>query len=241
MHRLLAAVLVVLVGAVTPLRAEVAVPPLSQPVMDLTGSLSAAERAGLNQQLQALSEQSGSQVAVLIVPTTEPESIEQYSIRVVDLWKLGRKRIDDGALLLVAKNDRTVRIEVGRGLEGAIPDAVAKRIVEEIIIPEFRAGRFGAGISAGVNAIIGLIRGEQLPEPKRGEGSDFLIILLLVVVLVALILLNAMLPASSVSYRTHRGGYRRSWGGGIGRGGFGGGGFSGGGGGFSGGGASGRW
>lgn len=242
-QRFIGTLLVAVCGVVAPLRAEVAVPPLTQPVTDLAGALSAADRAGLNQKLLAFSEQSGSQVAVLIVPTTQPETIEQYSIRVVDLWKLGRKQVDDGVLLVVAKNDRAVRIEVGRGLEGAIPDAIAKRIVEEIIIPEFRAGRFGDGISAGASAIIGLIRGEGLPAPQSGGGgsADIIIFLLLIA---AFAVLNILVPHGPVYYGTgRRGRYGGTFGSplGRGRGGFGGGGFSGGGGGFSGGGASGRW
>ncbi|NDC39059.1 MAG: YgcG family protein, partial [Proteobacteria bacterium] len=161
-----------LLGSFSPAHADAPVPALSQPVTDLTSSLSSADRAALNQKLGAVSTQSGSQVAVLIVPTTQPEAIEQYSIRVVDAWKLGRKGIDDGVLLLVAKNDRTVRIEVGRGLEGAIPDAIAKRIISEIIIPQFRSGRFAAGIFDGVDAILALIRGEALPAPKQAGGGS---------------------------------------------------------------------
>src|ERR1019366_3413833 len=103
------------------------------------------------QTLKDLETRKGSQVAVLIVPTTEPESIEQYSIRVAEAWKIGRKKIDDGALLLVAKNDRKLRIEVGYGLEGALNDATAKRIIDEIITPRFRSGDFAGGISAGVD------------------------------------------------------------------------------------------
>ena len=125
--------------------AEVAVPPLQSRVTDLTGTLSASEAAQLEQKLAAFEVKKGVQIAVLIMPTTQPETIEQYSIRVVDAWKLGRKRIDDGALLIIAKQDRTVRIEVGYGLEGALPDAVAKRIVDEIIVPEFKRGDFAGG------------------------------------------------------------------------------------------------
>ncbi len=142
-----------------------AVPPLTSRVTDLTGTLEAADRDTLERRLAALEQEKGSQVAVLIVPTTRPEAIEQYSIRVVDAWQLGRKDADDGVLLLVAKDDRVVRIEVGQGLEGAIPDAIAKRIVEDHITPAFREGRFAAGISAGIDAIIARIEGEPLPAP----------------------------------------------------------------------------
>src|SRR5450631_1497899 len=145
--------------------ADVAVPPLSGRVVDQTGTLSSSDIASLTQVLRDLETRKGSQVAVLIVPTTEPESIEQYSIRVAEAWKIGRKKIDDGALLLVAKNDRKLRIEVGYGLEGALNDATAKRIIDETITPRFRSGDFAGGISAGVDRIIRVIDGEKLPAP----------------------------------------------------------------------------
>ncbi len=148
------------------------VPPLRAAVTDQTGTLSAGQRQELEQRLRAFEAEKGSQVAVLIVPTTEPEAIEQYSIRVVEAWKLGRGKVDDGALLLVAKNDRALRIEVGYGLEGALPDAIAKRIIEETITPRFRQGDFFGGISAGLDQIMGVIRGEPLPPPpaRRSGG-----------------------------------------------------------------------
>ena len=152
--------------------ADVAVPPLKSRVTDLTGTLPAGVAAQLEQRLAAFETKKGSQVAVLIVPTTQPETIEQYSIRVAEAWKLGRKGVDDGALLLVAKNDRTLRIEVGYGLEGALPDAVAKRIVEEIIVPEFRQGDFAGGIVAGIERILGVIEGEPLPPPHSMPGAS---------------------------------------------------------------------
>ncbi|MGQ0501510.1 MAG: TPM domain-containing protein [Panacagrimonas sp.] len=147
--------------------AEVAVPELRARVTDLTGTLGSSQRAALESKLTAFEKEKGSQIAVLLLPTTQPETIEQYSIRVADAWKLGRAEQDDGVLLLVAKNDRALRIEVGRGLEGAIPDAIGKRIVEEIMLPHFRDGAFYRGIDAGVDRILGLIRGEALPEPAR--------------------------------------------------------------------------
>src|SRR5574340_907947 len=126
--------------------ADVAVPPLKSRVTDLTGTLSANEAVQLEQKLAAFEEKKGSQIAVLIVPTTQPETIEQYAIRVAEAWKLGRKGVDDGVLLLIAKNDRTLRIEVGYGLEGVLPDAIAKRIIDELIVPAFRQGDFAAGL-----------------------------------------------------------------------------------------------
>ena len=151
--------------------ADVAVPPLSGRVVDQTGTLSSGDVAALTQTLKNLEARKGSQVAVLIVPTTAPETIEQYSIRVAEAWKIGRKKIDDGALLVVAKNDRKLRIEVGYGLEGALNDVTARRIIDEIITPKFRNGDFAGGISDGVDRIIGVIDGEPLPAPAPRQSS----------------------------------------------------------------------
>src|ERR1700744_2615786 len=140
--------------------ADVAVPPLTGRVVDQTGTLSSDTIASLTQTLKDLQARKGSQIAVLIVPTTAPETIEQYSIRVAEAWKIGRKKIDDGALLVVAKNDRKLRIEVGYGLEGSLTDATASRIIDEIIVPHFRTGDFAGGISAGVDRIIRTTRGD---------------------------------------------------------------------------------
>ena len=148
----------------------VAVPELKARVTDLTQTLSDAQRSALEQKLSAFETQKGSQIAVLIVPTTQPEEIEQYSIRVVDAWKLGRAKVDDGALLIVAKNDHRLRIEVGRGLEGAMPDAIAKRIIAETITPHFRNGDFAGGIDAGVDQMISVVNGEALPPPRHGQA-----------------------------------------------------------------------
>lgn len=157
--------------------AELAVPRLKARVTDLTATLTQAERAALEQRLAAFEAEKGSQLAVLIVPSTRPESAEQYAIRVAEAWGLGRKGVDDGILLLVAKDDRTVRIEVGYGLEGVIPDAVAKRIIEEVIVPRFRAEDYYGGLDAGVETLIGRIEGEPLPLPaaraQRQPGVNF--------------------------------------------------------------------
>jgi uncharacterized protein len=142
------------------------IPALAGPVVDTTGSLTADEEAGLETRLIAYAKAKGSQVQVLIVPTTAPEDIAQYSIRVVDTWKLGRAKQDDGVLLLVAKDDRRLRIEVGYGLEGAIPDARSNQIITQIITPKFRGGDFYGGIHDGVDAITKLIDGENLPAPE---------------------------------------------------------------------------
>ena len=146
--------------------AQVPVPDLKSRVTDLTGTLDAASRQSLETRLAQLEQAKGAQLAVLLVPTTQPETIEQFSLRVAETWKLGRKGVDDGVLLLVAKNDRTLRIEVGYGLEGAIPDAVAKRVIAETITPRFKQGDFPGGIQAGVDALSRLIQGEPLPGPK---------------------------------------------------------------------------
>src|SRR6202020_1580583 len=148
-------------------RADVAVPPLQARVTDLTATLSDAQRSALEQQLADFEKAKGSQIAVLLLPSTQPETIEQFGIRVADAWKLGRKGVDDGLILIVAKNDRRVRIEVGSGLEGAIPDAIANRIITETITPHFKLGDFDGGVEAGIDQIITVINGEPLPEPDK--------------------------------------------------------------------------
>ncbi len=145
------------------------IPALHARVTDLTGTLDAAQTQTLESELAALEKRKGAQVAVLIVPTTQPEDIAQYSIRVFDQWKLGRKGIDDGVLLIVAKQDHRVRIEVARGLEGAIPDAAAARIIREYIAPKFRQADFYGGIHDATAAITKLVNGEPLPAPLEGE------------------------------------------------------------------------
>ncbi|MBN8745544.1 MAG: YgcG family protein [Thiomonas arsenitoxydans] len=149
------------------------VPALTAPVTDLTGTLTAEQTATLDQELRAFATRKGSQIAILMVPSTAPEAIEQYSIRVAEAWKLGRKAQDDGVLLLVAKDDRAMRIEVGYGLEGAIPDAIAKRIIAEVITPQFKQGDYFGGLQAGVQQLMKLIDGEQLPPPQAvAPGAD---------------------------------------------------------------------
>jgi len=155
----------VLVAAPLLLAALQTIPPFKARVTDLTGTLSPAEQARLESRLAEFESRKGAQIAVLIVPTTQPEEIEQYSIRVVDAWKLGREKPDDGALLLIAKDDRSLRIEVGRGLEGVLTDLVSKRIVSDTIAPLFRQGDFAGGISAGIEQMMRVIDGEPLPAP----------------------------------------------------------------------------
>ena len=166
---LLAATLLLWAGALLA-QQPVAVPALTARVIDETGTLSPAEKASLDTRLAELEARKGSQIAVLIVPTVRPESIEQFSLRVAEAWKLGRKGVDDGLLLLVAKDDREVRVEVGYGLEGAIPDATANRVIDEFILARFREGDYAGGISAGVDRLIGLVDGESLPAPTP-QGS----------------------------------------------------------------------
>jgi uncharacterized protein len=151
------------------------IPKLEARVTDLTGTLTADERSALEKKLAEVEAQKGAQLAVLIVPTTHPEEIEQYSIRVVEQWRIGRAHVDDGVLLIVAKNDRRMRIEVGYGLEGALPDATANRIITETIRPRFAQNDFYGGINAGVDQIIRVVAGEALPEPEhagRGRGAS---------------------------------------------------------------------
>ncbi|MEO8136136.1 MAG: YgcG family protein [Betaproteobacteria bacterium] len=150
--------------------AEVAVPPLTARVTDQTATLGAAQQSALEQTLQAFEARKGTQVAVLVVATTAPETIEQYALRVAEQWKLGRKRVDDGAILVIAKDDRALRIEVGYGLEGVLNDATSKRIISETITPRFRDGDFNGGITAGVEQMLRVIDGEPLPAAARGSA-----------------------------------------------------------------------
>lgn len=172
--------------------AQVAVPDLSRRVTDLTATLTAQQTAELENRLAALEAQKGSQIAVLVVPTLAGEDIAQFGIRVADKWKIGRAKVDDGVILIVAKNDRTLRIEAGYGLEGAIPDAIAKRVIAETITPYFRAGDFYGGIDAGVQQLIRLIEGEPLPAPSasNADGDDSLFVVLIVGGMIAGMLLS---------------------------------------------------
>ena len=147
------------------------VPPLSGRVVDQTGTLTAAQISALSAKLAALETNQGSQVVVLVVPTTQPEDITAYAQRVGDQWKIGRREVGDGLLIVVAKNDRKVRIEVAKTLEGAIPDLMAKRIINEQITPAFKAGDFAGGLNAAVDALAARIRGEGLPQPSSTRNS----------------------------------------------------------------------
>lgn len=156
--------------------AQIPLPKLEARVTDLTGTLTAAQQSALEEKLSAFQARKGSQIAVLILPTTEPEDIAQFGIRLAESWKIGREGPDDGAILIVAKDDRAMRIEVGRGLEGALTDATSSRIISETIAPLFKQGDFNAGINAGLDQMIRVVDGEPLPAPdqawKKNEGKD---------------------------------------------------------------------
>ncbi len=248
--------------------AKVEVPPFNAAVTDLGGFFSSAERSELEQALRDYQSQVGPQIAILTVPSLEDEPIEVLSIRITDVWKLGDKAKDDGILILVAKNERKIRIEVGQGLEGSVTDLVAKRIITGLINPSFKEGRYAEGVARGVLQITHQIDPQKLAALHRlaSMGPDSVPeaepissrsrravgpISTVISILLALMFLGIMAAASRLP-GGRRSGFRRhgsggSFGGGFG-GGFGGrsgGGFGsfggGGGGGFSGGGASGSW
>lgn len=179
------------------------VPPLSAAVIDQTATLDVGQRAALIAKLAAIEQQTGSQIVVLMVPSTLPEDIAAYSQRVGDSWKIGRRDIGDGLLIVVAKSDRRVRIEVAKTLEGAVPDLAAKRIIDAQITPAFRAGDYAGGLSAAVDQLAARIRGEALPAPNRtaaqqrnqgnGPALESLAIFLFVVVPIAGALFTRMM------------------------------------------------
>jgi uncharacterized protein len=165
---LLAALLIAVLGRVA---AQEPVPPLTGHIVDTTATLAEVAIAGLEQKLAAFEERKGSQIAVLLVRTTAPEAIEPYALRVAEQWGIGRSRVDDGVVLVVALDDRRMRFEVGYGLEGAVPDALARRIIAETIAPRFYEGDYAGGLNAGLDALIGLIDGEPLPVPVAREPA----------------------------------------------------------------------
>ena len=178
--------------------AQLAVPPLTARVTDQTGTLTREQQAGLERMLQEFEARKGTQIAVLMVATTKPEAIEQYALRVGEQWKIGRKKVDDGAILVVAKEDRALRIEVGYGLEGVLNDATASRIIREVIVPRVREGDFYGGINAGLDRMMRVIDGEPLPAPAKNgspaaEGGWMqLLPMLLIVALIGGGILRAM-------------------------------------------------
>ena len=156
--------------------AQLAVPPLSGHVMDSTHTLSAAQVQQLETKLSAFEQSRGTQVVLLLVATTQPEDIASYSNRVANSWKIGRKEIGDGLLVVVAKDDRQIRIEVAKTLEGAIPDLAAKRVIDQAITPRFKQGDFAGGLDAAVAQLMALITGEALPVPlaaAHGGSAGF--------------------------------------------------------------------
>jgi uncharacterized protein len=172
----------VFLGLVSPsaVRAEVPIPALTGRVVDTVGVLSATQRQELERALASLESRKGSQVAVLLVDTTQPESIEQFALRVAEEWKLGRRGVDDGVLLVLAMGDRALRLEVGYGLEGSLSDVIASRIIREIITPELRAGNTFEGIRKGLAAVQAVLEGEELPAPSKStEGDPFGALLML--------------------------------------------------------------
>jgi uncharacterized protein len=172
----------VLAGHGTAADAQVPVPKFEALVVDLTGTLTAAQQSALDEKLTAFQARKGSQVALLILPTTQPEDIAQFGVRLAEAWKVGRKNIDDGAILIVAKDDRALRIEVQYGLEGVLTDATASRIINDTIVPLFKQGDFFGGVNAGLDQMLRVIDGEPLPAPDqawkpRGSGAPLPILL----------------------------------------------------------------
>ncbi len=167
----MAVLLALLFASLCALAEDRPIPPLSGRVVDETGTLSATQKSALEAKLQDFEQHKGSQIVVLITGTTFPEPIEPYSIRVAEAWKIGRKGVNDGIVIVVAKSDRAMRIEVGYGLEGAVPDATARRLIDEVFIPRFREGDFYAGLEAGIDRLIKVIDGEPLPEVKESNAG----------------------------------------------------------------------
>jgi len=169
-----AAVAALLLVSLIALAEDRPIPALTGRVVDETGTLSAEQKRALEEKLRDFEQRKGSQIAVLITGTTFPEPIESFSIRVADAWKIGRKGVSDGIIVVVAKSDRVMRLEIGYGLEGAIPDATAKRLIDEVFIPGFREGNFYEGLNSGIDRMIKIIDGEPLPEvgqPNAGRGD----------------------------------------------------------------------
>lgn len=261
--RSLVAILLLGLASLVPAQSFVPVPSLTSHVTDTIGMLSAAQRQSLENVLQEYAARTGSQIGILLVSSTAPEAIEQYSIRVADAWKLGRKGVDDGVILVVAKDNppalRRLRIEAGRGVQGVLTDVQSKRILQDVIAPHFRQNDFYGGLAAGISAITTLLDKEQFPAPAgaqaetstRSAGGLAGMLPFLLFLLAAVMMRSR---SRSARHRLSRNHWGRSTGvilgSGIGMGGGfggfggisgGGGGFSGGGGGFDGGGASGNW
>ena len=205
--RLFLLVLCVIAGGVLHAQELQAVPTLSAHVTDTLGVLPPTRRDALEARLIALEKEKGAQVAVLVVSTTKPEAVEAYALRVAEAWRLGRKGVDDGILFLIARDDRRLRIEVGRGLEGALPDAIAKRIVADVVAPRLRGGDFAGGIEAGVEAIAARIAGEALPPPVASDTSEeigFEEMLVLGIIVISLFVFPSATKRSTVISRSVR-------------------------------------
>jgi len=166
-HALLALAFALGAGLSARLEAQIPLPKLEARVTDLTGTLTAAQQSTLEEKLAAFEARKGAQIAVLILPSTQPEDIAQFGVRLLESWKLGRKGVDDGAALIVAKDDRAVRIEVQYGLEGVLTDALSSRIINDTIVPLFKEGDFYGGINAGVDQMLRVVDGEALPAPDK--------------------------------------------------------------------------
>src|SRR5713226_755064 len=244
---LLAAGAILLLAGWSSASGEVVVPPLRAHVTDLTGTLSAQQIRDLESRLAAFERAKGSQIAVLMLPSTQPETIEEYSIRLADAWKIGRARVDDGVILVVAKNDRKLRVEVGRGLEGAIPDAIAKRVIAEVIAPHFKANDiYGVHRPIDFQTIfllfVALVVTDAIFRRFFGRvigagisGGIVGAIVWLAAGVLAFAVIGGLIGfviALVNGMGSRRGGWSSGPGGWSGGGGFGGGGFSGGGGGF---------
>ena len=255
---LLALCCALLLLALAPPAGAQPVPALHARVTDQVGMLDAQQRAALENVLADSEAKTGSQIAILLVASTAPEAIEQYSIRVADAWKLGRKGVDDGVLLLVARDNpaslRRLRIEPGLGVQGVLTDAQSKRVLQDVIAPRFRKNDYYGGLLAGVNAIASILHQEQFPQPPSRPEATGGAGLWTPLLLFGFLILVALWRSRGGPDRGHGGRWSNGasgvlLGGALGRGGgfggggggFGGGGFSGGGGGFNGGGASGNW
>jgi uncharacterized protein len=204
LRRLVALTVLLFACALAQAQQLAAIPPLTGPVIDTTMTLDAATKQRLEAQALALQQRKGSQLQVLVIPTTQPEDIAQYAVRAYDQYKLGRTGTNDGLLLVVAKDDRRARIEVGYGLEGAIPDAIAIRVITEYMTPKFRAGDFNGGLTDATGELVKLIDGEALPPPmveqrrppgSRGGGFLFALFAAFIVAQIARAFLN---PVPSV-------------------------------------------
>jgi uncharacterized protein len=170
--RWLAGLAAALLLVMVPAYAQLAVPSLTAHVVDTTATLTTEQLQQLESKLSAFEQSRGSQIVVLLVPTTQPEDIASYANRVANTWKIGRKEIGDGLLVIVAKDDRKLRIEVAKTLEGAIPDLAAKRVIEQSITPRFKQGDYAGGLNAGVDQLMALVTGEALPVPKPDAGAE---------------------------------------------------------------------